>query len=283
MSEANVVSLQDAIRNRAAEETPTVSIEELQARQTSLPIERCHVALDRVTFHIKTRKRRYSLFEDLSVAFPKGRKIVVYGHKGSGKTTLANLMIGRLMPLRGRILGGKGLSWPIHQSTYFDARATVKENLVFCARTLLNADPSRVLDMATVFCDLTPEAMVDQLGLLHPLIRRRLGYLIVLMADFDCHLVDSPFKGQAVGFTGTEAEQFEAFGLNRDYIMLLAQPHLTPHNADLAYLLYDGRLYMFEDIFSAIDLFKALPVPDTPDLAKESAGESFDDVRPEEF
>lgn len=284
MNNATVVSFEEAMRNRAGtrEPQPTITMEALKARQGTIALSDCHVALDRVTYHIKTKKRRYSVFEDLSVGFPKGRHIVILGHKGSGKSTLLNLIGGRLSPLRGKVYRPSRISWPVHQAGFFDAKATVKANIIFCAR-VLGFKPSRVLDMAAHFCELTPKQMLEPLTGLRPQIKRRLGYLIVLMADCDMHLFDTPFKGAGLGFAGRDAQDFETFGLQRDYIMTATQLGAIPDNVDLAYILYDGRLYMFEDVFKAVEVYRSLPVPDTPDLAAEAAAEATDEQRLEEF
>ena len=280
MGEANVVSFDRAMRMRSAEEPPRhVTEVELRARQESVPLEDCHVALHRISCEITTKTKRFALFNDLSAAFPKGRHIVVLGHKGSGKSVLFELMLRERSPTRGDVLGASRLSWPVHSVGFLDQRLSVRQNTIFVSR-ILGMSASKLMYSVQRFCDLSDRQLNEKTKAIPGPARRRMGIVFLLAADFDCHMIDSALKAGQFGLEGADADAFEAAILGRDYIFAVSNPKQIPSNADLAYILYDGRLYYFDDIVQAVEIFEALPEPLDPGGSRGKRDEDDDDDAP---
>ena len=277
MSSNNVVTLDTGRRPATGGDDQRVMTERwLRGRQATLPIEDCHAAFHRMSYQIRTKTRRFTLFHNLSVGFPKGRHIALLGHKGSGKTALFEMLLKERPPNRGRVIVNSRLSWPIHSVKYLDVRLSVRQNVIFVSH-VLGVDPGRLLTAVQRFCQLERRQTEEPVSALPVMIKRRLGIIIVLAADFDCLLIDNPLKGQMFGFKGDEATEFEQRILSTDYIASVTMPRQLPQNCDLVYLLYDGRLYMYEDVDEAVRVYRALPEPETPGGIAQRSNDRDDD------
>ncbi|MCF3936325.1 ATP-binding cassette domain-containing protein [Acuticoccus sp. M5D2P5] len=284
MSGAQIVSFEDAIRARGADDQHVVSEAELRSRQATVPLADCHAAFDRVTYEIRTKRRRIPIFYDLSIAIPKNRKIVIFGHKGSGKSTLFNMLLRQAPPTRGDVIVNSRLSWPIHLMSFMDPRLSVRANAIFTAR-ILGVEPRGLLASMLTFAELEQKAADDPIQSMTTVTKRRLGIIVVLAANFDCLLIDSPFRSSAYGLSGDEGQSFEDMILSHDYMIGISSPRHAPANANLAFLLYEGHVYQFDDVQEAAAIFGALPVPaDTGGgQQKSSDDEDDDEVREEVY
>lgn len=285
MSESTVVAFPDQARERARAQADaqTLTMEALEARRGTISMRDCHVGVFNGCYEVRTKKIRFSLLSDLSFGVPRGRKIVVLGHKGSGKSTLLEILQGRTPLTRGRVVRNGRLSWPMNTAPFFDQRLTLRDNLIFCARVLLNCPPRFIIERAVVFAELEPQQLEMPMGGIRVPQRRRIGYLLAVMAGFDLYLIDGKFTKGALELDGEAGERVEELLFGSDYLMVLASANAIPSNADLAYILYDGRLFMFDDIERARETYRALPPPDLPDLSKAQQNDGGDDSPMEGF
>jgi ABC-type polysaccharide/polyol phosphate transport system ATPase subunit len=216
------------------------------------------------------------VFHDLSVTFPKGRRIVVLGHSGAGKTTLFELMLQERPPTRGRIIINSRLSWPVHSFAFLDPRLSVRQNAIFISH-ILGVDPRRMIDAVQGFLELPHKQLHESVKSLSPKLRRRFGVVAVMAANFECLLIDMPMKGQLFGLKGAQAEALEAAILDHDYIMATNAVRMIPANCDLVYILYEGRFYLFEDVEEAKSVYNSLPIPPNPGGRREQPAEEDED------
>ena len=283
MSEATIVSFEAATAARGAGPRRTVTDAQLRARQSSIDIADCHAALSRVSYEIRNKTNRIPLFHDLSVAFPKGRKITILGQKGSGKSVLINLLARQEKPIAGRVHVRSRLSWPLLNLAFVDQRLSLKENALFMAG-VLGLDTRSLLEAVISFCEVPHKQLAEPSRNLKPWMLRRMAYILYLSADFDCHIVDGPMMGFYYGVEPEQVAAMRALVFERDHIVALAEVPMMPTNCDLAYVLYEGRLYLFEDVDEAIRIYKALPAPKTPNIRQDSGdGDDSEDEFAQEF
>ncbi|MAF48149.1 MAG: ATP-binding cassette domain-containing protein [Rhodospirillales bacterium] len=152
------------------------------------------------------------LFESMSLSIPAGAVCVVSGANGTGKSTLARLIIGLIDPSRGQILAdGLDLrqvhpAWWRRQVVYLPQEpgflnATIGENLSLLDPDIDDAGLNRVIDAAGLrpFLDETPAGfdtpIVSNGRNLALGVRRRLALARALTADGKLVVLDEPIEG----------------------------------------------------------------------------------------
>jgi ABC-type polysaccharide/polyol phosphate transport system ATPase subunit len=278
---SNIVSFEEAYRAREDEGPRVIDIGELATRQSVVAFADCHAAFDNVTLIEKTKAIRTVHFSDLSVAFPKGRRTVILGHPGSGLEVLIDLLLRWRAPTRGQVHINSSLSWPANGKADLASKLSVRANALFAA-DVMGLSGRRFLATVQRFCELTPRQMRERTSRLPVHIQRRLSFAMLIAADFDCHIFSGLFRGSQLGFKGEDSDRVEAIAYGRDLIITVQNAKHVPDVCDLAYLLYEGRLYMFEDVDEAGRVFSALPVPPHPFVQKTAADDDEgDDSRDE--
>jgi len=157
------------------------------------------------------------LYESLDLELKPGNIMVVIGKNGTGKTTLARLVVGLLTPSRGAILVD-GISlrqidpgWWRRQIIYFPQEpqflnATIKENITMIhsgdsSPGISDADLSHIITAADLrnFLDNTPEGLGTRItdGARHLSlgIRRRLALARALTTNGRLAVLDEPTEG----------------------------------------------------------------------------------------
>ncbi|MEM9223429.1 MAG: hypothetical protein AAGB11_13630 [Pseudomonadota bacterium] len=278
MSDATVLSFDDALRARRSE-APFLTDASLRAAQTRINSNDCHIAFERLTLTNKLKTEETVVFQDLSIGFPKGRKIVILGHRGVGKLKVFELAHQKLVPKRGRVIVNSRVSWPTQSANYMDNRVSVRENIIFLSR-VLGLSPRNMTGTLLEFCSLEPKVLREPLKNLPNWARKRFGLVFLFACDFDCHLVNGELRGQALKLTDAQTEQALEVIYGRDYIATCDNPKLIPGNCDLVYLLHEGVFYLFEDIDKAIAVFQMLPPPAIgPVEQKDDYGEDEDELQ----
>ncbi len=197
--------------------------------------------------------------EDVSLEIPRGHWVSFIGPTGSGKTTLADLMLGLLVPTSGRILvDGRNLhdnvaGWQrnigyVSQSVYL-IDGSIRHNIALGL-------PDEEIDDERIWNALRA-AQIDQLvrslpGELHAMVgergdrlsggeRQRLGIARALYRDPEVLVID---EATANLDPGTEAAIVEALGELRGKKTIIAITHRPAfvRNSDCIYMVARGRI-----------------------------------------
>lgn len=278
MSEARILSFDDAqrARGRGRGQPPVLDLDVLKGRQNSIDIANCHAALTNVTLIHKMKTRQVEYFHDLSIAFPRGRKIAILGHRDCGQAQLLELLTRRLAANSGTVHINSRISWVVPETRFFEVKGSLRENMIFFGR-VIGIDPRKLIDAAMAIAELPPKSLMEPVRNLPSWAVRRIGVVLLYFCDFELHLIGR-FQARALQLDDEdEAEEFLNLVFGRDYVAMCDDPKGVPDSCDLLYLLYEGTIYQFDDVYAGKDVFEVLPKPAMGPRRARERDEEFDD------
>ena len=244
-----------ALQQRPSEPLPGSAEEQVSA----IPFRKALV-IEHLSYSYPATRR--PAIDDVSLEIPQGHIVAFIGPTGAGKTTLADLILGLLVPSSGRILvDGRNLhgnlaGWQRNigyvPQTIYVIDDSIRRNVAFGV-------PEEEIDDARVWQALRA-AQVDHLvrsipGELHAIIgerggrisggeRQRLGIARALYRDPDVLVID---EATANLDPGTEAAIVEVIGGLRGEktIVIITHRLAFARNCDCIYMLAQGRLLNF--------------------------------------
>lgn len=140
----------------------------------------------------------HSIFEDLSLNFPAGERIAVYGRNGSGKSTLLNMICGLDHADSGKIVVPKGVRLGfLQQQASLDPKPSLLEECLTGAERLMAVRDEREALLTLMEASTPTEEQLHRLGHLDEQLDRLGGYSVEARAkkilaglglnDFDQH------------------------------------------------------------------------------------------------
>ena len=242
-----------ALRQRPPDPLPGTAEE----KATPIPLPAMPLVIEHVSYSYPAAGR--SAIDDVSLEIPKGHWVSFIGPTGAGKTTLADLILGLLVPNSGRILvDGRNLH---------DNLAGWQRNIGYVAQTVHLIDdsvrrnvafgvPEEEIDDERMWQALRA-AQVDHLvrslpGELNAMVgergdrlsggeRQRLGIARALYRDPEVLVID---EGTANLDPGTEAAIVEVVGglRGKKTIIVIGHRLAFVRNCDCIYMLAQGRI-----------------------------------------
>jgi capsular polysaccharide transport system ATP-binding protein len=82
----------------------------------------------------RTRRGEKVVADNISVVFPTGKAVALFGRNGAGKSTLLNMISGNLEPDSGEIIRKGEISYPVGFAGSFHRDLTGAQNTRFVAR-----------------------------------------------------------------------------------------------------------------------------------------------------
>ena len=189
------------------------------------------------------------ILDRVNLRIEAGERVGILAAAGAGKTTLAQIIAGKLQPTIGDVARRGRLSWPISFSAAFHPSLSGAENVEIVAG-LENIDPAALLARVADLSGLG-EALLRPIGSYAPGMKVRLALGISLSIEFDMYLADE------MATTGHAAAQdiFEAALIDRSHraglILLTRHPHAIRRYADRVLVLTNGQLIEAEDLDEA--------------------------------
>lgn len=277
MSEARILSFDEAVRARDAGRPPVLDLDVLRDRQGTIGIGNYHAAINNVTVIKALKTREIEYFSNFSVAIPRGRKITILGHRESGARQIQELLTHQLAPNKGSVVVDSRISWIIPEVRFFDKAASLRENAIFFSR-VLGMDTQALIGMMLAMGELPPQAIFEPIKNLPPWASKRLGLVVLYFCNFDLHLIGNRFQMKGMKLEGDDANEVLNLVYGRDYVASCEDPKGIPQNCNLLYILYEGVLYEFEDLAEGVAVYEALPKPvDGPRAEKDQDEDAEDD------
>jgi capsular polysaccharide transport system ATP-binding protein len=214
------------------------------------------IRLDGVSKIYPTRFGEHIVLDDVTVELPRGRSVGILGRNGAGKSTLVRLIAGADLPTRGRIERSVSVSWPLGFSGGFQPTLTGVDNIRFVCR-IYGVSWRDTLPFIEDFAELG-NYLDMPFSTYSSGMRARLAFAVSLAVDFDCYLLD---ELTAVG-DARFAERCRAALADRrtraDIIMVSHNPGTIRSMCDMAAVLHHGKLFLYDDVERAIEIYHSL-------------------------
>jgi len=201
-----------------------------------------------------TGKQRKVILDRASFRVELGRSLGILAPNGTGKTTIINMMAGLEKPDEGAIYRNCRISFPLGFMGGLVHKHTGMENTRYVAR-LYGLDPDYVESFCRWLCNLK-EYFDMPVGTYSQGMRARLNFALMLALDFDMYLIDEGMPSTTDAEFNKKAgeilrERFETATV----IIVSHQAQVLERFAQSAAVLRDGRLYMFETLEEAKQLY----------------------------
>ncbi len=192
----------------------------------------------------RTRPRRRTVIDNLSLQLEHGEKVGVIGPNGSGKSTLLKLMAGILVPTKGAVAVDGTLAPLIELGVGFDPDLSLTDNIVYYgvllghAESLVRAHVDEILDFAELVDNRDEPTKTLSSGM-----AARLSFAIATEFRPDILLVDEVLSVGDERFRRKCAARIDRFWDERSTIVLVSHDMLTvSRNCTRVIWLDHGRL-----------------------------------------
>ncbi|BCW90500.1 Polysialic acid transport ATP-binding protein KpsT [Alphaproteobacteria bacterium SO-S41] len=207
-----------------------------------------------VTKTYRSNQVRKTVLDNVSAVFDTRHAYGILGLNGAGKSTLLRLVAGTEMPNRGRIYRGASISWPLAFGGGFHPGMTGRENLNFVAN-IYGVSGRYVTGFVADFAELG--AYIDAPVQSYSAgMQARLAFAMSMAIEFDFYLID---EVTAVGDERFAARCTQALLERRSRSGLMIVSHgigAIKALCDRAAILKDGKLILFDDVDTAIEVYR---------------------------
>ena len=202
-----------------------------------------------------TGQSRKVILDQASFRIELGNSMGILAPNGTGKTTIINMMAGLEHADEGRIIRTSKISFPLGVVGGINRRQTAQENARFIAR-LYGLDPDYVEAFCRYLCDIKeyfemPVATFSQ-GM-----RARFMFALMLSLDFDIYLIDEGMPSTMDANFNRRAGEILHQRLEHGTVVIVShKPQVLEAYCKSAAVLRDGRLYMFDSLKEARELYE---------------------------
>ncbi|MCJ8138316.1 ABC transporter ATP-binding protein [Falsirhodobacter halotolerans] len=213
-------------------------------------------------------------FEGVSKSFPTpdgGRKVILanqtltipdrvslalLGRNGEGKSTIMQLIGGRLATDQGRIVKTGTISWPVGFGGSFHGDMTGAQNIRFVAR-IYGVDSDELVDFVADFAEIGSHMHLPVRTYSQGM-RARIAFGVSMGIPFDTYLVDEVMAVGDAAFRKKSTAIFrQRLATSGAIVVSHAMPELR-RMCNAGAVLYRGRMYYFDDLEEAIQLHRSI-------------------------
>ncbi|MFK7857133.1 MAG: ABC transporter ATP-binding protein [Granulosicoccus sp.] len=214
------------------------------------------IRLENVNKRYKTVAGIRTVLDNVSLTFPKGHSVGILGMNGAGKSTLIRI-IGDAEPAdSGKIIRKGRVSWPLGFTGGFQSSLTARENARFVGR---------IYGECTEYVEAFTEEF-SELGSYFdvPLrsysagMRGRFAFSVSLACNFDYYLVDEALETGDARYKEKFRRAFEERRENASVILVSHNEQTIRRNCDMAAILHEGSIDMYDDLKEAMHHYKFL-------------------------
>jgi len=214
------------------------------------------ISLENISKRYKTNAGYHSVLENVSAVFPAGHSVGILGMNGSGKSTLIRIIGDAEPPDSGHVTRGGRVSWPLGYAGGFQASLTARENARFVAR-IYGESTDYVEEFTQAFAELGKYFDVP-LRSYSAGMRARFAFSVSLACNFDYYLVDEALETGDARYKEKFRRAFEERRENASVILVSHNEQTVRRTCDMAAILHNGKLDMYDDLKEAMYFYKLL-------------------------
>lgn len=197
-----------------------------------------------------------TVLDDVSCEFPKGRSVGILGMNGAGKSTLVRI-IGDAEPAdSGRIERRGNVSWPLGYTGGFQSNLTARENARFVAR--IYGETTEYIEKFTEEFSELGDYFDVPLRNYSAGMRGRFAFSVSLACNFDYYLVDEALETGDARYKEKFRLAFEERRAQASVILVSHNEQTIRRNCDMAAILHEGTLTMYDDLREALEKYQYL-------------------------
>jgi len=209
-----------------------------------------------VSKRYRTQAGHKVVLDKVNLEFPVGASVGILGLNGAGKSTLIRI-IGRAEPPdSGRMECDQRVSWPLGYSGGFQGNLTARENARFVAR-IYGEDPRYIEAFTEEFSELG-EYFDEPVKSYSAGMQSRFAFSVSLACNFEYYLVDEALETGDARYREKFRLAFEERRANASVILVSHNEQTIRRNCDMAAILHDGSLVLYEDLKEALYEYNVL-------------------------
>lgn len=213
------------------------------------------IRLENLTKTFILRGGRKTVADNITADFPTGAAIALLGGNGAGKSTLMGMIAGNIRPTSGRILSSGTISYPVGFAGSFHGELTGAQNTRFVAR-IYGIETQALVEFVEDFAELGRHFHLPfrtySAGM-----RSRLSFGVSMGIPFDTYLVDEVTSVGDASFRQKSSEVFRNRMKSAGAIFVSHSMPMVKDLCDMAAVLKDGKLTLFDDVDEAIAIHNA--------------------------
>ncbi|HFX18214.1 MAG TPA: ABC transporter ATP-binding protein [Flavobacteriales bacterium] len=238
----------------------------------------------KIVFDIQHLGKNYGdkkVLNDINLIITKGERLAFVGQNGTGKTTLAKMLVGELTPTDGQLKIGHNVKigyFAQNQSEYLNPNLTVLETIEAASD---DSNRTKVRDILGAFL-FSGDEVHKKVSVLSGGERNRLALAVMMLQQFNVLVMDEPtnhldihskdvLQQALLNFDGTlivvSHDRHFLQGLS-DKTIEFKDKNIKVHLGDIDYFLQERQAENFRDI----ELKKEAKIKET----KNSAGQSYE-------
>ncbi len=214
------------------------------------------IRLENLSKSYKTVAGIRKVLDNVSITFPKGHNVGILGMNGAGKSTLVRIIGDAEPPDSGRVIRNAKVSWPMGFTGGFQSNMTARENARFVAR-IYGESTEYVEQFTEEFSELGKYFDVP-LRAYSAGMRGRFAFSVSLACDFEYYLVDEALETGDARYREKFRRAFEERQENASVILVSHNEQTIRRNCDMAAILHDGNLDMYDNLKEALRFYKLL-------------------------
>jgi len=196
------------------------------------------------------------VLKNVNVNFPKGKSVGILGLNGAGKSTLIRIIGDAEPPDTGYVDTKERVSWPLGFSGGFMGNLTARENARFVAR-IYGESPQFIEQFTQEFSELG-EYFDEPLRSYSAGMRGRFAFSVSLACNFEYYLVDEALETGDARYREKFRKAFEERRENASVILVSHNEQTIRRNCDMAAILHEGDLTLFDDLQEAMREYNLL-------------------------